>query len=425
MIPGLTRPTRHGWGLLLPIAPLCAVGLLSIQAILGPGDGTLAPAVAKQLVFVAIGLVAMTAAVMFGYHRVGRIAYALFGLALLLLLWLALDRWIDLPLVDRTRSARRWIQFGPGQIQPSELAKIAYVLALAWYLRYRENYRTLQGLIPPFVLTLVPMVLILLQPDLGTVLLFLPVLFAMVYAAGARGKHLLFVVLMAVLCMPLFWAKMKGYQRVRITGVVLQSDQLRAYLKEHPKVWDAFRPSSTESNADDWYADLVGWETGDGMQLIRSKMAIAGGGVRGHGWRGGFFSEYNWYLPEGHNDFIFAMIAHQWGLIGALLVLMCYVFLVLIGYDLALNTNDPFGRLVAVGLSTLIAVQTLPNLCMTVGLGPVTGVTLPFVSAGGSSMVASFLSIGLLISVAHHRPILIAKPPFEFKEEDAEYRAHR
>jgi len=417
MISGLTRPTRHGWGLLLPIVPLCAIGLLSIQAILGSDDGTLAPAVVKQLMFVVTGLVVMIAVAMFGYHRVGRIAYALFGLSLLLLLWLVLDRWIDLPLVDRTRSTRRWIQFGPGQIQPSELAKIAYVLALAWYLRYRKNYRTLQGLVPPFVLTLVPMALILLQPNLGTVLLFLPVLFAMLYAAGARGKHLLFVLLMAVLCMPFFWSKMKGYQRLRITGVVLQSDPLRAYLKEHPKVWDAFRPRSTE--VDDWYAGLVKWKSNDGLQLIRSKMAIAGGGLVGHGWGRGTFIKYSRFLPEGHNDFIFAMIAHQWGLIGTLLLLMCYVFLVLIGFDLAMNTNDPFGRLVAVGISTLIAVQTLTNLCMTVGLGPITGVTLPFVSAGGSSMVVSFLSIGLLISVAHHRPMLIAKPPFEFKEEDA------
>ena len=420
MIPGLTRPTRHGWGLLLPIVPLCAIGLLSIQAILGSDDGTLAPAVAKQLVFVVTGLGAMIVAVMFGYHRVGRFAYALFGLSLILLLWLVLDRWIDLPLVDRTRSTRRWIQFGPGQIQPSELAKIAYVLALAWYLRYRKNYRTLQGLVPPFVLTLVPMALILLQPDLGMVLLFLPVLFAMLYAAGARGKHLLSIVLMAGFCMPFFWTKMRDYQRVRITSVVLQSDQLRAYLKEHPKVWDVFRSSSNEPDAsDDWYARLIEWEKDDGYQLIRSKMAIAGGGPLGHGWGQGTFIEYSRFLPEGHNDFIFAMIAHQWGLIGALLLLVCYVILTLFGFDVAMNTNDPFGRLVAVGLSTLIAVQTLTNLCMTVGLGPVTGVTLPFVSAGGSSMVASFLSIGLLISVAHHRPMLIAKPPFEFKEEDA------
>jgi rod shape determining protein RodA len=259
------------------------------------------------------------------------------------------------------------------------------------------------------------MAMILFQPDLGTVLLFLPVLFAMLYAAGARGKHLLSVLFMAIISLPMFWTQMKPYQRLRITGVLLQSQQLRDYLEEHPKMWDALAPRGEDT--DKWYAGLVQWESISGYQLIRSKMAIAGGGVFGHGWGEGTFVEFRRFLDEGHNDFIFAMIAHQWGLLGALLLLACYVVFILIGFDVAMNTNDPFGRLVAVGLSSLIAVQTLVNLCMTVGLGPITGVTLPFVSAGGSSLVASFLSLGLLISVAHHRPMLIAKPPFEFKEE--------
>src|SRR5690606_12889769 len=127
-----------------------------------------------------------------------------------------LDKAVPLPLVDAKRAVRRWISLGPVQLQPSELMKTVYVLALAWYLRYRRNYRTLRGLLQPFALTLLPMGLILMQPDLGTVLLFLPVLFAMLYAAGAKTKHLLLVIALAGLASPIFWHYIRGYQRLRV-----------------------------------------------------------------------------------------------------------------------------------------------------------------------------------------------------------------
>jgi cell division protein FtsW (lipid II flippase) len=214
--------------------------------------------------------------------------------------------------------------------------------------------------------------------------------------------------------MPLFWLKIKDYQRVRITSVLLQNDALRAYLETHPERWDWFRPRRVDPG--EWHRELTQWESGAGYQLVHSKAAIGSGALWGRGWGEGVFVEHD-FLPLKHNDFIFAMIAHQWGLVGGLLLIFCYVVIVVLGFDVATLTNDPFGRLLAVGLSTLIAVQTLTNLCVTVGLGPITGVTLPFVSAGGSSLVSSFLCVGLLISVAHYRPMLIAKKPFEFDEE--------
>jgi len=423
---GIPLPTRHGWGLLLPVLPLCLAGVITVNAATGGGDDTrlLSPDGVKQVIFIGTGVVALFAALFVGYQRIAGFSYVLFGLCLVMLLCLILDRWVNIPFVPYgsiTRWTRRWIQMPGFRIQPSELMKVVYVLALAWYLRYRQNYRTLGGLIPPFALTLLPMAMILLQPDLGTVLLFLPVLFAMLFAAGARGKHLAIVVALGLLCAPLFWLKIRDYQRLRITGVLMQSEWLRDYLEQPPTHltgaetrWDWLRSDRTEP--DDWWKELVNWETETGHQLVRSKMAIGSGGIVGHGTGQGIFVDYN-FLPEKHNDMIFAVIAHQWGLIGALFVVLCYVTIVAIGYDVATLTHDPFGRLVAVCLSTMIAVQTLTNLCMTVGLGPITGVTLPFVSAGGSSLIASFLAIGLLISVARHRPMLIANRPFEFAEE--------
>jgi rod shape determining protein RodA len=301
--------------------------------------------------------------------------------------------------------------------------KIVYVLALAWYLRYRRNFRTLFGLVAPFVLTLIPMALILIQPDLGTVLLFLPVLFAMLYSAGAKVKHLSIIVLLALLSAPFFWFQIKSYQRLRVIGVVLQSQKLRDYLIEHPKVWEAIIGQRTVQDADEaakWRSELTEWDRQSGYQLMRSKTAIGSGGLLGQGWNKGVFVEYD-FLPEKHNDLIFAMIGHQWGLLGTVLVILCYAAIVIIGFDVATLTNDPFGRLVAVGLSTMLAAQAITNLCMAVGIGPITGITLPFVSAGGSSIISSFLCIGLLISVAHRRPMLIANPPFVFDEEAERY----
>ncbi|MHC4797593.1 MAG: FtsW/RodA/SpoVE family cell cycle protein, partial [Planctomycetota bacterium] len=299
------------------------------------------------------------------------------------------------------------------------------ILALAWYLRFRKNFRTFQGLLAPFLLTLIPMGLILVQPDLGTVLLFLPVLFAMLYAAGAKGKHLAIIILMGVMCLPVFWLKLKPYQRLRLASVVLQNERIRDYLSQPPKRvqdrptrWDCFRPANAKR--DGWQAELDEWETRNGFQLVRSKSAVGSGGLSGWGWGKGIFVKHN-LLPEKENDFIFAMVSHQWGFLGGVLIIFCYVVIVAIGFALAANTHDPFGRLVAVGLATLMGVQSLTHFCMTVGLGPITGITLPFVSAGGSSMLSSFVAIGLLVSVARHRPVLIANRPFEYNEEAERY----
>ncbi|GMU23620.1 MAG: hypothetical protein AMXMBFR13_36980 [Phycisphaerae bacterium] len=416
---GLRLPTWRGWGLLLPVAPLCAASVMTIHVTSGAEPGRLlANAALMQSAYMLLGLGGMLLALAVGYHRIGRWSYLLFGACLLLLLYLVLDRWLPMPLVDPRRNSRRWIGFARYQIQPSELMKIAYVLALAWYLRYRRNYRTVAGLVMPFGLTLVPMALIQMQPDLGTVLLFLPVLFAMLFAAGAKVRHLSVVVLLALVCLPFFWFEIKTYQRLRITGVILQSPEVRKAFLEKPERWDALRPRDEAEG--DWKRELREWEKRTGYQLVHSKTAIGSGGVGGEGYGAGIFSEHN-LLPERHNDFIFAMIAHQWGFLGSLALLACYGVMVVIGMDVATTTKDPFGRLVAVGFATLIAVQALTNLCMTVGLGPITGVTLPFVSAGGSSLIASFLCIGLLISVAQHRPLSMGRLPFEFDEEAERY----
>lgn len=416
---GLKLPTWHGWGLLLPIAPLCAISVLCLQSIGEVREGHwLADEAVRQLAYVLLGLGSMVGALLVGHHRIGRFSYLLFGFCLVLLVYVILDRWLPLPMVQPVKGARRWIRLGPVALQPSELMKISYVLALAWYLRFRRNYRTLPGLIAPFMLTLAPMALIKMQPDLGTVLLFLPVLFAMLFAAGAKVSHLSVIILAGVLAMPVFWFKIETYQRLRLAGVFLQSPAIRSALEERPALWNMLKPAGVEELP--WLRHLKEWETRTGYQLTHSKTAVGSGGIFGQGYGRGAFVEHN-LLPEKHNDFIFSIVAHQFGLLGCVLLLLCYGILVVIGTDVATLTKDPYGRLLAVGFATLLGVQALTNICMTIGLGPVTGVTLPFVSAGGSSLVSSFLCVGLLISVVQRRPVIIGREPFEFDEEAEKY----
>jgi rod shape determining protein RodA len=294
---------------------------------------------------------------------------------------------VDLPLIPVRRDVRRWIDLGPHSVQPSEFMKVALILALAWYLRYRKSYRAWLGLIPPFLLTLAPMVLILMQPDLGTLLMLLPVLFMMLFVAGARLRHLATIVLLGCATLPAFYFfGMKPYQRERVQVVFKQNT-----------------------------ADET-WQMGPGYQLRQGLTALGTGGLTGEGYGEGAFVRYD-LLPEEQNDFIFAVIGNQWGLVGCVIVILAYVVIIICGLEVALVTNDPFGRLLAVGVVVMIVVQALLNICMNLGLAPITGMTLPFVSAGGSSLWANFLALGLLVNVAQRRPMLIAHPPFEYSDD--------
>jgi rod shape determining protein RodA len=410
---GGLRLTGLGWGLALPVLILALIGLLCIHAtdegLAPPAPSPLgfstAPAIpaeaepwpvqlwqslgsatARQIGFILTGLLLMGLTLLPSYQRLGPLAFVLYGLVLALLVLQALDRVIDVPLVEPVRGTRRWFGAGFFRIQPSEFMKPVLILALARYLRYRSSFRTLPGLVPPFLLTLIPMVLILLQPDLGTLLMLLPTLFVMLWVAGARPVHLGAIIALGCATLPAFYfLGMHEYQRQRIDVLLRQR-------------------SADEA-----------WHMGPGYQLRQSKIALGTGGVLGEGYARGVFVEYRQrdLLPEEHNDFIFAIIGHQWGLFGCVLVLLAYGVIALCGMEVATLTNDPFGRLLAVGVVTMIVIQALLNICMTIGLAPITGMPLPFVSAGGSSLWANFIALGLLVNVAQRRPMLIAQPPFQ------------
>ena len=386
---------------------LCVVGLLCIIAV----EGSAGAAALKQVVFVIASLAAGAAVLAVGYQRLGRFAYALFGIGLFLLALMVLARAVEgLPMIRPINGTYRWISLPGFSIQPSEVMKVAFIIGLAWYLRHKEDVRRFKTLIGPFMLTIIPMMLVLLQPDLGTALLLMPVLFVMLFAAGARLRHFAVVALLAVCCLPLFWSRMEGYQKERIAGLVLQYESVRQRVENSPENWKWLCPEGKSS--------ALRWERGAGYQLIGSLGALGNGGWAGQGWRNGAYVRHATLLPARENDFIFAIIGEQWGFAGCLGLLACYVVIVVAGLEIATRTDDPFGRLLAVGVVALLGTQTLINIGMTIGLTPITGLNLPFVSSGGSSLIANFALIALLINVSQDRPFLLARKPFENPEPD-------
>jgi cell division protein FtsW (lipid II flippase) len=403
--------TQLGWAILVAIVILVAMGTASIYVtdthyVRGnDGPANAAKQCARLLVSAVVGLLVLR----IGYQRISRYAYGIFFVILVLLVPLVLSKLLHTTFGGLTaprNGAYRWLHLPGFPLQPSELMKVAYVLALAWYLRYRNNYRRLGGLMLPVALSIVPLTLILIEPDLGTALLMLPVLLAMLFMAGARVRHLLIVVLIGVAGMPFAWRMIKGYQRARVTAVLLQSDRLRRAVINHP---EALALLASRRQA-------IEWAAASGYQLVHSKNAIGSGGLLGLGWGNGVYVQ-NALLPDRHNDFVFALIGHQWGLVGCLLVLGCYVVIVLAGIRIASATADPLGRLLAIGVVTLIATQVVINVGMTLGLMPITGMTLPFVSYGGSSLLTNFVAVALLVGVSRDRPYLLAVKPFEFAGE--------
>ncbi len=363
----------------------------------------------KQTIFAVGGVVCWVVVNLFDYRRLGPYSYALYAVILALLVLLLVDKYIDLPFVPYRNNARRWIcitVMGRDliQIQPSEFCKIAFIIALAWYLRFRENFRTFAGLVGPFVLTLLAIVLILKQPNLGTVMLMMPILFAMLFVAGARVKHLLLIVALAVLATPVLWQFMHGYQRMRVSSVLLQNQRVFAAAQANPRLAEILVGDKDR---------LRTWQRDEGYHLLQSKQAIASGGVWGHGFGKGPYMRYD-YLPERHNDFIFCAIAHQFGLVGCIGVLILYTIIIAAAMEIAWLNTDAFGRLIAAGIGAMFAVEVLVNVNLTLGLMPITGLTLPLVSYGGSSMIVHMIALGLLNNIGRNRPFSVAKKPFEF-----------
>jgi cell division protein FtsW (lipid II flippase) len=410
------RISAAEWAVGLGLMGLVGISLLMLRSVdLAEFPRQFMPAnlMRTQGIYLGVSILVMIVVSQLRYQRIGDLTYFLFMVTIGLLLAVLVLGWLGtyIPIlgkiVPNIKGSYRWIRLMGFQFQPSEFVKITYILALARYLRYRKNYRSFRGLLEPFAMTLVPMILILIEPDLGTVMLLLPVLFVMLYSAGAKIRHLGTVIFFMVVSFPLLFTLMADYQKGRIAGVVLQSEAARNALKSHSRLKQIIYP---EKNVDRWYLEP------EGYQLYQSKMAIASGGIFGFGLSKGPYIEGDRKLPECHNDFVFAIICHQFGLLGGISVMVFYLVMAVGLVEIAGGTVEPFGRLVVIGVLAMILVQAMTNMAMTIGLLPITGVTLPLVSYGGSSLLTYFILVGVVHSIHRERPIQVGPKPFEFNE---------
>jgi cell division protein FtsW (lipid II flippase) len=320
------------------------------------------------------------------------------GLVLAALVFLVLP-FIPASIVSPRNGARCWINLGFTDVQPSEFGKIAYVMILSLYLSRRGTYRTLLGLLPPALLTAIPMGLILLQPDLGTAMLFVPTLLAMLVAAGARMWHLvagcsLGIAFIAVVVGWSLWAArsdeyplLKKYQVQRLQAVL----------------------DPAEARSDRLTSDR-------GFQGRQAVMVAGSGGVVGHDPdRSRALVRFSG-LPERHNDMVFAVVVNRFGLVGALSVVGLYMAWITGALLTAAWSKDPFARLMVVGLAAMVGTQMTINIGMNIGVLPITGITLPFISYGGSSLISGWIMVGIIVGVAMRRPPWLWRESFEFDE---------
>jgi rod shape determining protein RodA len=312
----------------------------------------------RQLAWAGIGALALVLIASIDYRRLVRTAPLLYILGL--------SGLVAVFVLGRTVSgARRWIGLGLLTVQPSEIFKLCFMLAVVWLLTARWAQPislTVLAVLAPVIA--VPFVLIVKQPDLGTALLLGPLLIALMVGAGVRLRLLGGLALAGLAAMPVAWFALKEYQRERILV----------------------------------YLDPVRDPLGSAYNVIQAKIAIGSGQLLGKGVAGATQSRLA-FLPERHTDFIFAVFAETWGFVGCLVLLACYLLLLLRGFDIAGAAREPVGRLVALGATTLLAAQIVINIGMVTGLLPVVGIPLPFMSYGGSSMLVSMTALGLLLSV--------------------------
>lgn len=361
----LTLYRRTRWSVTASACALIALSLLFIySASCRVGEGGGSAYVARQATWALAGIVLAALFTALDYRRLASSAFLIYAGFLIFLVLLLVTS-------DPRRGARSWFSIGAFAVQPSEFAKIALILALAKYLS-REDVprRSAAYLGGALLLAAVPIALILKEPDLGTAVVFLPVIFAMLATAGARGAYLSGLVLAGLLSLPAGWLFLKPYQKLRVKVFLdPQLDPLRS-----------------------------------GYNAIQSLIAVGSGRLAGQGWLHGTQTHLK-FLPERHTDFIFCVLAEESGFLGCALLLALYAVIILGALRIAEQARDEFGRLAAVGIAVLLAAHVVINIGMTVGLLPITGLPLPLMSYGGSSLVSICICLGILQSIAARRYI--------------------
>ena len=355
------------WGLLGLAILIGCVGLATLySAVTAETPAPQKIVFYKQLIWFAVGLAAMFTAFLFNYKLLDRWSPSIYVICIIVLIAvLFIGKYVG--------GSKRWLILGPLSVQPSELVKLAVIAILARYYSKDANTRgfTLRELIRPFALILIPFLLIVRQPDLGTAMLLVLITGSMTLFVKIERRSLITLIASGAIIVPMVWFFLKEYQKQRIL-VFLNPDR-----------------------------DPLG----AGYHIIQSKIAIGSGIFTGKGFLKGTQNALS-FLPEEHTDFIFSVLAEEWGFVGSLVLVLLFLALIFWGLNVAIACREPFGTILAVGITAMIFWQVLINIGMAMGLMPVVGVPLPFVSYGGSSVITIAIGIGLLLNVSMRRFLL-------------------
>lgn len=360
------------WWILLLFSAISCLGLVALYSALylqiqaTPSHNLFV----KQIVWFAMGCALLMGALLVDYQKLREWApwiYAVGVAALALVLIVG----------GEVKGSRRWLELAGLRVQPSEFMKIAVIIQLARYFSSQDipPYPKLGHLWPALALAVVPALLILLEPDLGTALCLLIVAGTMTFFIGLRWRYLVTAALIGLVSLyPLWDYVLKDYQKQRILMVL-----------------------SPEKDP-----------TGSGYHIIQSKVAVGSGMLWGKGFLNGTQNKLK-FLPEKHTDFIFSVWAEEWGFLGCVVLIVLFALLIVVCFRVALRSKDRFGSFLVVGLTSLIAWQLIINMGMVLGLLPVVGITLPFVSYGGSSLLMVCLAVGLIENVSMRRYVFRAR----------------
>ncbi len=355
--------THFDWPVLTLVLIISFIGVLNLySATFGEVESHL---YAKQILWIGIGLAFALFITVFDYRFYRDFAYIFYGISLVLLMAVLIYSTMN-------PEASRWIKVGPFFLQPAEPAKITIILSLAKYFdRFpkRDGY-LLRELIIPFIILLVPSLMVAKQPDLGTAIGLLLIGFSIILFVKIKWKSLVIMIIGAISILPFIWNFLMPYQKRRILTF--------------------FKPELDPLGA--------------GYHIIQSKIAIGSGGVLGKGFLKGTQCKLH-FLPAQHTDFVFSVLAEEWGLLGGFILLGLYLFLILWGLNISIRSKDRFGAIVAFGVVSMIFWHMIINIGMALGIMPVVGIPLPFMSYGGSAIISMMAGVGLLLNISMRRYI--------------------
>ncbi len=354
---------RLDWSLVVGVGALLVASVFFIySAAFRADDLPVAPFYEKQMMWAMVGIGFFLLLVLIDYHRFRDAAWWLYAVGLVLLVLVLIPG-----VGKKVYGAYRWLMLFGVQLQPSEFGKLATLIALARFLsRPGRDVKSPKCVVQSLLIIGVPFLLIVKEPDLGTGMMLVPVAFFMMYAAGVPIRYLAFLVLLGILMMPLGWFVLDDYQKDRILVF-----------------FDASRDPM-----------------GAGWNKIQSEIAVGSGGLWGKGYLRGTQNVLG-FLPRtvAPTDFIYSVIAEEMGFVGSLGLLLLYAMVLAAGIRSALSARDKLGRMLAVGITSLLFCHVFVNIAMTIGLLPITGLPLPLISYGGSFMVSTMVGLGIMQSV--------------------------